>query len=190
LIGRFGISVLFLGWPFLLGAIFFQTLRYLIPILVASNHHTLVFWIVGSFVFVVSLVAYRLRCAARRFYALTEIGFGIGTSLFAGSALLTTTELTQENIWQIYAPLMAGVYVCVRGLSNLEDALWSKPVPEPANFTQRFWHAAFYKNWLFWVLYKGFGDTLSPALRQQIVVLGIIQRLRRHFISGSAAADR
>jgi hypothetical protein len=144
---RVMVTMMYLAWPGILGFILFQVLRWLAPVLATSHHDVLAYLIVSFFVLVVALVAYRFRCAARRFYGLTEIGFGIGTSLFAGSALLTTTELTQANIWQIIAPLMAGVYVCVRGLSNLDDALWSKPAQKPESPIQTIWYTVFYKDW-------------------------------------------
>lgn len=84
-------------------------------------------WTTAACCAVVGYYTYLLRCRARMYYGLVEIGVG-----------LTTTYISADiNVPKDILFLLAGVYIVVRGLDNVEKGLEEIPL------LHRWWKARF-----------------------------------------------
>ncbi len=69
---------------------------------------------------------FRLRCRHRLVYGLIEVTFGLASIFFAAQSLLEslTSRMPVELLnMQTSISVVAGLYIIIRGLANIEDAL-------------------------------------------------------------------
>jgi hypothetical protein len=79
-----------------------------------------VFWVV------VAVAFYRVRCRSRLLYGALEVAAGIGVIIigeFPPNAIAAATTWTLGSRAAHMLALMGGVYIVVRGLDNIEQAL-------------------------------------------------------------------
>jgi hypothetical protein len=88
--------------------------------------------LIGSFG--ASYGAYLARTFKRISYGLVELLFGLGSVLYAVYSVMVTVfvvkgeTITNTEVWQASFGFLAGVYVIVRGLANIEDGLNKQPL--------------------------------------------------------------
>ena len=84
-----------------------------------------------------SYAAYATRTFKRIHYGLIELLFGLASIVFAVYSVVvtpfiaTSTPLTDSDVWQATFGFFAGVYIIVRGLTNIEDGLEQGPLTPP-----------------------------------------------------------
>jgi hypothetical protein len=123
----------------------FLGLRQFAALLSAHNLQPLLYIVIGAVVFLTAAFAYRLRCTYRLMYGLLEMLFGVLVSFFAAEALLTSADIEEVLSPQIMVPIVGGVYVCIRGLNNVEDGLLAKRQMPHTTRTQQLWWRIFHK---------------------------------------------
>lgn len=98
----------------------------------------------------VALLFYRLRCRHRLAYGMCEVAFGAVSIFYASHGLLqylidqssgSSGSVTPNTTFA----LIAGLYVIVRGLSNIEDALRIRRAEKASTRLERLWLRLFYE---------------------------------------------
>lgn len=135
--GAIPLLALAVGVPY----VSFLGLRELASILVQNDLKPLLYVMIGLTVFIVAAIAYRIRCTARLFYGLMEVVFGIVVSLLAAEELLTNPNLREVITLQVSVPIIAGIYICIRGLNNIEDGILErKPITRTTTLSKLWWY--------------------------------------------------
>jgi MFS family permease len=81
-----------------------------------------------------SLAAYLARKFRPVHYGIVELVFGVASIVFSvysvvvAPFLAISNQLTDTNVWQAIFGFVAGVYIIVRGLANIEDGLKQGPL--------------------------------------------------------------
>jgi hypothetical protein len=146
--GNFGAAFILIGIFIGLPYFIFIGLRQVASDLAHHHHRVLLYILIGVAVFTVAVIAYRIRSNFRFLYGLLEVLFGILVSLLGAEAVLTEPSLETLSLNVILA-IFAGVYVCIRGLNNIEDGLLDKrPMLHSAKF-QNLWWSIFHRPLLF-----------------------------------------
>jgi hypothetical protein len=81
-----------------------------------------------------SYLAYMARTFKKQYYGAIELIFGLASIFFSvysvalAPFLANAVALADRDIWQAVFGFLAGVYIIVRGLANIEDALRQGPL--------------------------------------------------------------
>jgi len=116
-----------------------------------------------SMLCVAALAFYRLRCRHKLAYGICEVTFGAASIVFASRGLLqfVIDQSFGSAEWltpQTTIALIAGLYVMVRGLSNIEDALRIRRSEIASTRIERLWLRLFHESFR-----RRAGATRAPA---------------------------
>jgi hypothetical protein len=133
-VGAFGLAVL--------------ALNLLLTIIAA---HPLEFEVSFSFALILSvlaILAYRTRCRKRTLFGVIEILFGIASILWASHGLfywfLSRGAGDPQLGLNTTIPAIGGLYIVVRGLSNIEEGrIWKSDLKNSSTLSQT-WYFLFY----------------------------------------------
>jgi hypothetical protein len=115
----------------LLTHVFSTAFRAIGEYIVTRQLQTLVYSIFAVLLLTSAVFLYRLRCRHRVVYGVVEVVFGTASILWAAQGLLDTLTGRSSTPFQLDAAttisLMGGLYIVIRGLNNVEEALGIKP---------------------------------------------------------------
>jgi hypothetical protein len=121
------------------------------PFIVAIAGRAALYAITSASIMVFSCIIYRLRCTSRLFYGGLEIAFGVASIIYSSMEYMRTLPDTMlhGNVEQVVTsssniPLIAGVYIIIRGLANVEDGIKNKV--QNLDALPIFWTKLFYPN--------------------------------------------
>ena len=97
---------------------------------VTHQLETSVYSIFAVALIVSAVLLYRLRCRHRAIYGVGEVVFGVASILWAAQGLLdalTSHKPGPQLDAATMIGLIAGLYIVIRGLNNVEEAIGIKP---------------------------------------------------------------
>jgi hypothetical protein len=140
---------IFTALLFAIGAVIWFSVQQIGSFIVANRIETQVYSAFALCLLIAAVLFYRLKCRHPLTYGLAEIAFGVASIFYASRGILLfliqgpgSNALGQTDT---VVSLVAGLYIIVRGLSNIEDALFGKPTKLPTSRMQKLWAQLFYR---------------------------------------------
>jgi len=140
----FGLEVGLHPFGYLVGALVGFVVRHEIEVEVSAG--------LGVALLITAILAYRLRCRKRTFYGVLEIAFGVISICWASRGMFGWLTAGDGGDPQLEAttviPAVGGLYIVVRGLTNIEDGKAMQSHLARQSRVGRAWEVLFHRSWL------------------------------------------